>query len=118
LKFQVQKSADPRDIYERGLAFLQADYFQEPASFGDTLAAVLPQGSAVAAKLAAAGACVLEFDQWRQAFSLPCAVVALAEGDAVREAALWHNRIFNPALPDTVHVLAFQPDWRAATAAP
>jgi hypothetical protein len=114
----VQKSADPRDIYERGLAFLQADYFQVPASFGDTLAAVLPQDSAVAATLAASGACVLEFEQWRQAFSLPCAVVALGEGDAVREAALWHNRIFNPALPDTVHVLAVQPDWRAATAAP
>ena len=29
-RFQVQKSRDPRDIYERGLAFLQADYFQQP----------------------------------------------------------------------------------------
>jgi hypothetical protein len=117
-RFQVQKSADPRDIYERGLAFLQADYFQEPASFGDTLAAVLPHDSAAASALTGAGACVLEFDQWRQAFRLPCSVAVLGEGDAVREAALWHNRIFNPALPDTVHVLAFQPAWRAATAAP
>lgn len=117
-RFQVQKSADPRDVYDRGLAFLQAEYFQQPESFGDVLAAVLPSDSAVAVALTAAGVCVLEFDQWRQAFRLPCTVVLLAERDPVREAALWHNRIFNPALPDSVHVLTFQLDWRAATAAP
>jgi hypothetical protein len=41
-RFQVQKSADPRDVYERGLAFLRADHFQEPGSFSGRLAAVLP----------------------------------------------------------------------------
>jgi hypothetical protein len=35
-------------------------------------------------------------------------------GDADREAAIWHNRVFNPALPDSVQVLAFKPDWKTA----
>ena len=32
-RFQVQKSTDPRDVYQRGLAFLQSDYFQQPETF-------------------------------------------------------------------------------------
>jgi hypothetical protein len=116
-RFQVQKSGDPRDVYEHGLAYLSADYFQEPARFDDRLAAVFPEASTVSARLAAAGAAVLEFDQWRQRFRLPCRVTLEGEG-AFREAALWHNRIFNPMLPDSVRVLAFEPDWPAATADP
>ncbi|MGA7458330.1 MAG: hypothetical protein WBW51_13565, partial [Methyloceanibacter sp.] len=27
-RFQVMKTADPRDLYERALTYLQADYFQ------------------------------------------------------------------------------------------
>lgn len=117
-RFQVQKSADPRDVYESGLAFLRADHFQEPGSFSGRLAAVLSGDSAVVAKLLASGSAVLAFDQWRQRFILPCGVEEAGEGDAFREAALWHNRIFNPMLPDSVHVLAFRPDWSAATADP
>jgi hypothetical protein len=36
-------------------------------------------------------------------------------GSPAREAAIWHNRLFNPALPDTVHVLEFKPDWTSST---
>ena len=43
-RFQVLKTQDPRDVYERGLAFLQADYFQQPKSFSDRLTAVLAGG--------------------------------------------------------------------------
>jgi hypothetical protein len=32
----------------------------------------------------------------------------------MREAALWHNRLFNPALPDQATVLLFAPKWAAA----
>ncbi len=110
-RFQVMKTADPRDLYERGLTYLQADYFQRPETFGDTLAAVLPHGSPIAETLIEGGACVLAFHQCSQSYSLPCAVRGLKPGDAAREAAIWHNRLFNPALPETVHVVAFQPDW-------
>jgi hypothetical protein len=117
-RFQLQRSADPRDAYERGLAFLQADYFQEPAAFSDRLVAVLPERSPAASRLVAEKRCLLVFDQWRQSFRLPCTVDELAVGDALRDAALWHNRLFNPMLPDSVHVLSFQPDWTSASADP
>jgi hypothetical protein len=115
-RFQVMRSADPRDLYERALTFLQADYFQTPEAFSDRLLAVLPEGSLVAATLIAQGRCTLLFEQFSQAYCLPCEVRALKPGDAAREAAIWHNRQFNPALPETVHVVAFQPDWAQAKA--
>ena len=117
-RFQVERSADPREVYERGLAFLQADYFQDPKSFSEGLVAVLPEESPAAPRLDAAGVCVLEFDQWRQRFRVPCAVRALSHGDPARTAAVWHNRLFNPLLSDTVHVFLFEPDWAAASADP
>jgi hypothetical protein len=117
-RFQVEKSADPREVYERGLAFLQADYFQDPKSFGDVLVAVLPDESPATSRLEAPGLCVLEFNQWRQRFRVPAAVELLTHGDPARAAAVWHNRVFNPLLSDAVHVVAFHPDWAAATADP
>jgi len=115
-RFQVMRSADPRELYERALSFLQADYFQRPASFSDQLLAILPEGSEIAAALTAQGRCILAFEQFSQAYRLPCAVSALQPGDAARDAAIWHNRLFNPALPETVHVVAFKPDWASARA--
>ena len=115
-RFQVMRSADPRELYERALGFLQADYFQHPDSFSDRLLAILPEGSKVAATLIAEGRCILEFEQFSQAYRLPCAVSALQPDDAARDAAIWHNRLFNPALPETVHVIAFKPDWASAKA--
>ena len=41
-RFQVMKTPDPRDVYERALAYLQADYFQTSESFSDRLVTVLP----------------------------------------------------------------------------
>jgi hypothetical protein len=115
-RFQVMKHADPRDLYERALGFLQADYFQRPQTFSDLMTAVLPPSSRLAARLLKDEACVLEFDQFSQSYRLPCAVSLLKPGHPAREATLWHNRLFNPALPETVHVVAFQPDWASAKA--
>jgi hypothetical protein len=110
------RSADQRDVYERALSFLQADYFQRPESFSDRLLAVLPENSEVAATLMADRTCRLDFEQFSQSFRLPCAARALRGDDPARQAAIWHNRLFNPALPETVHVVAFQPDWASASA--
>jgi hypothetical protein len=117
-RFQVMKSSDPRETYERALAYLQADYFQEPAAFNDRLLAVLPGDSPLAARLVAAGRCWLSFAQGRHGFSVPCKVRALEAGDEAHAAALWHNRVFNSALPETVHVVVFHPDWASARAEP
>src|SRR5262245_54576845 len=32
-RFHVMKTPDPRDVYERALVYLQADYFQSPKTF-------------------------------------------------------------------------------------
>jgi hypothetical protein len=115
-RFQVMRSADPRDLYQRGLAYLQSDYFQRPEGFRDRMTAVLDHTSPLAATLLAEKRCVLEFDQFSQVFRLPCTVRKLGEGDEAREATLWHNRIFNPALPEAVVVLELKPDWAKAVA--
>jgi len=117
-RFQVEKTFDPQEIYERGLGFFQGDFFQQPQTFSDRLVAVLTEDAPLSAALLAAKSCVLEFDQFRQAFRLPCTVTRLAAGDEAHDAAIWHNCIFNPSLPDSVRVLAFQPDWAAASADP
>jgi hypothetical protein len=117
-RYQVMKTQDPRDVYERALAFLQADYFQDPDAFSDRLATVLSPSAALASLLLDTGKCILAFEQRRQRYSIPCAVRELKSGSAAREAAIWHNRLFNPALPDAVHVLGFHPDWASATADP
>lgn len=114
-RHQVMRTPDPRDIYERALTFLQADYFQDPEAFGDRMVSVLSSGAALAASLLAEGECILAFAQGRQRYQLPCKVREAKPGSPAREAAIWHNRLFNPALPDTVHVLEFKPDWTSAT---
>jgi hypothetical protein len=113
-RFQVLKTADPRDLYERALSYLQADYFQQPGEFGDVLTAALPANSDLAARLIKDGTCVLAFDQFSQRYRLPCAAFEAEAGEAIREATLWHNRLFNPVLPDDVLVLGFRPNWQSA----
>jgi hypothetical protein len=115
-RFQVEKTNDPRDIYERALGFLQADYFQQPEKFSGLLAAVLPPGSPLAAALSSQAKCILEFDQFSQRYRFSCAVLDLPKGDSVREAAIWHNRAFNPSLPDDAIVLGLKPEWKPARA--
>jgi hypothetical protein len=113
-RFQVMRTADPHDIYERAVAYLQAEYFHRPQTFSDKILAVLSPGAALANSLLDDGACVLEFEQGPQRFRIPCKTRELERGDASREAAIWHNRLFNPALPDAAQVIAFKPDWTAA----
>ncbi len=113
-RFQVMRSLDPRELFERALGYLQADYFQQPETFSDKLVAILPEGSPLAATLTAQGRCILDFAQFNQTYRLPCTVFELEPAEAAREAAIWHNRLFNPALPDSVHALVFKPDWASA----
>jgi hypothetical protein len=117
-RFQVMKTPDPRDVYERALTFLQADFFQTPEAFSDRLVTVLPRDAALADALIEQGACTLEFVQSRQSYRIAAEVRALKSGHAAREAAIWHNRLFNPALPDNVHVLELRPDWLSVEADP
>jgi hypothetical protein len=117
-RFQVQKTRDPKQTYEKGLEYLQSSHFQHPKNFSDELTALFNTGSPLAEALLAMGGCVLEFDQFSQRYRLPCGVRQLASGDPAFEATYWHNLIFNPAIPGEVTILGLRPDWASAQAEP
>lgn len=117
-RFQVQKSLDPHKVYESVLQHLQGDHFQEADRFSDEMTALFQRGSQTAAKLAKTRDCLLEFEQYSQLWRLSCTVRRLPAGAPAREATLWHNRAFNPAIPRDSIVLGFRPDWRSAMASP
>ncbi|MGH6948164.1 MAG: hypothetical protein ACREDZ_12615 [Kiloniellales bacterium] len=117
-RFQVQKTPDPRQVYEQALAYLAGDYYQQPEAFSDEMTALFGQEDARARSLIAAGRCRLAFEQYAQAIEMICRVRALKSDAASYQATLWHNRLFNPSIPDGVTILAFRPDWRTARAEP
>lgn len=112
-RFQVQKSADPRETYQKALRFLQSEYYQDAKQFSDRLLAVLPPDAPLADRLVETGQCILDFTQGRHSFRMPCKVKAVKESHANHAAAIWHNRVFNPSMPDGMQVLAFKPDWKS-----
>ncbi len=114
LRYQVLKTQDPNERYDKALEFLQGGYFQYPARFSDVLTALFAAGSEVAARLLGQGHCVLEFKQFGQGYRIPCAVTRLPSAHPRHQATYWHNRLFNENLPPAVEVLAFTPDWAHA----
>ncbi len=114
----VLKTHDPADRYDAALKLLSAAYFQRPQEFADEMTALFNAGSDLARELLHAGTCQLDFAQFSQSYSLPCRVRTVAEHDPAFQATYWHNRLFNPAMPSRVWVLAFAPDWERATAEP
>ncbi len=118
LRFIVQRTPEPLERWEAAMRLFQGAYFQQPRQFSDELTALFAGDSALAAALVEAGMCRLRFTQFSQAYELPCAVRRLAAEDPLRAATWWHNALFNPRLPPEPAILAFKPDWGAATAAP
>jgi hypothetical protein len=114
----ARKTHDPAERRDGALKFLAAAYHQRPQDFADDLTALFGPESEIADGLLAAGRCRLRFEQYRQTYDLSCAVRQLADDDPAFQATYWHNALFNAALPAGVRVLAFQPDWSAATADP
>ena len=112
--YQYQTTQDPNERYDKVLETLQGSYFQEPARFTDVLTALFGPRSALAAQLLTLGRCVLGFEQYTQAYRVPCAVTSLPVAHARYQATYWHNRLFNPGLPAVVEILAFTPDWAHA----
>jgi hypothetical protein len=115
-RFQVQKSPDPLKVYQSVLGHLQGEYYQMSDRFSDELTALFEPQSPSAAKLVKARRCLLEFEQFSQVWRLSCAVRRLPPQAPAREATLWHNRAFNPAIPKDAEVLGFKPAWRSAAA--
>ena len=117
-RFQVQKTNDPAQVYEKGLQFLQGTHFQKSKKFRDELTALFPANSSVATKLIEGGECILEFNQFSQSYRMLCAVREFSRDQASWQATYWHNRMFNPGLTDDSRVLGLKPDWKSTQANP
>jgi hypothetical protein len=116
-RFQIQKSPDPRKVYESALNYLQDEYFGA-ADFSDEVTAVFAPGSKTAADLVTARRCLLEFAQYGQVWRLSCGVRRLPARAPARQASLWQARAFNRDMPADAAVLGFKPDWRSAGPSP
>ena len=109
-RYQYLRTHDPNERYGSMLEALQGSYFQEPARFSDVMTALFAADSRLAAELGGRR-CVLEFEQYGQGYRIACEVTRLPESHRFHQATLWHNRMFNPALPAATQILAFTPDW-------
>lgn len=118
LRFIVQRTAVPLERWEAAMRLFQGGYFHEPQRFSDELTALFAAGSPLAEAVLAAGTCSLRFEHFNQLYLLPCAARRLAADDPLFEATWWHNALFNPHLPPDAVILAFAPDWGAASAEP
>ena len=117
-RHQIQRTHEHADARSAGLAFLAADYFQDPQSFSDELTALFAPESPVAGAIHAARPVLIAFEQYSQRFRMSCRVRRLKADAPVRQATLWHNRLFNANLPSDAEVLGFRPDWKSAEADP
>lgn len=117
-RHMVRKTHDPKERMDGAIKELSAAYFQYPDDFSDELTALFAPSSALAARLAEAGRCRLDFDQYSQSYRIPCTVRTLTEPEPGWQATFWHNSLFNPGIPGDAQILAFTPDWSAAEADP
>jgi hypothetical protein len=110
-RFQVQKTQDPVERYDKALEILSAWYYQRPREFSDVMTGLFGPGSALADRLLLHRRCELEFIEYGRGYRVRCSVLELAEDDAYFQATYWHNRLFNANMPAGVRVLSFTPDW-------
>ncbi len=118
LRHIAKSTHDPAARREAALRFLAGEHYQDARRFTDVLAATFAPGSAAARRLDSADGCMLEFRAYSQRFAFPCRPRLLAPGDSLREAAWWHNMLFNPSLPPDAAVFGFEPDWSRCIADP
>ena len=100
LRFQLQRTNDHALAREAGVRFLAADYFQEPELFTDEMTALFQPGSQIAKKILKLRDCLLGFEQYSQRFTMFCRARTVTRKEAAHQATLWHNRIFNPNVPN------------------
>ena len=117
-RHMYRRTMDPAQRREAALKFLSEMYFQRSREFTSTLTATFAPESTGADIILKAGRCRLDFEQFRQKFSLVCQVSELEPGDFLHAATFWHNSLFNPNLPQETRILAFEPDWANSEADP
>lgn len=118
MRHMATRTQDPAQIRESGLKFFSEFYYQKGAEFSDILTATFPPDSDGARQIRRAERVTLTFDAFGQRFHLACRVWKLTDKNPLWQATYWHNRLFNPGLPETTVILGFEPDWDACTATP
>ncbi len=114
----VKRTHDPKERFEAALRYFQSSYFQDPVSFDDQLTAVFAMSAALPQQIDGRADCTLAFEQFAQAYELPCQARLLAADDPKFQATYWHNALFNPALPAGVQIIGFSPYWNRVKAEP
>ena len=114
----ARKTNDPAQVRSQAIQFFSATYYQKFRQFSDVLTATFPPGSGGAAQLQTAGSCRLVFEAYAQRFDLECTVMPMAQQNALHQATMAHNRLFNRGLSAETIVLGFEPDWEKSTATP
>ncbi len=114
----ARKTNDPAQARSQAIQFFSATYYQKFRQFSDVLTATFPPGSGGAAQLMEAQSCRLVFEAYAQQFDLECAVMPMAQQNALHQATMAHNRLFNRGLSAETIVLGFEPDWEKSTATP
>ena len=114
----ARKTNDPAQARSQAIQFFSATYYQKFRQFSDVLSATFPPGSGGAAQLIEAGSCRLVFEAYAQRFDLECSVMPMAQQNALHQATMAHNRLFNRGLSAETIVLGFEPDWEKSTATP
>ncbi len=107
----VKKTHDPKSRRDDALKLLSSVHYQYPEDFAGVLTALFSENSGIAARLLALGRCRLSFSQFGQSFAFAAGVSLADRESPAWRATFWHNHMFSPALPDTVSILQFSPEW-------
>ena len=117
-RFIYKKTHDPAIRRESALEVLVAGYFQRAEEFSGRLTASVSKDSETAKKILAAKEVVLYFYQQNQQYKIPCIAKELIGDEYEFQATYWYNSLFNPNLPPTIRIIAFDPNWEYAQADP
>lgn len=117
-RHMVARTNDPAERYQKAVAYLCGDYYQQPRTFADMLCGLFGPVSRTAQRLLDEGRCVTRFSQFAQSYRIPCAVDEVGSDEPAWQATYWHNALFNPAMPPGGRVLVFRPRWPEAAADP
>ncbi len=109
IRHLVRKTPDPAEWLKNGLRILAERHYQDDFDFSTHLTASFATDSSIADALKDAGECHLKFKQDSIDFAFDFDIQILEEADATYQSTYWHNRLFNPAMPGQIEVLAFVP---------
>ena len=118
LKHIYQKTNDPKLRRDDALKIIQEMYYQVPEEFSDILTATFAPGSKGAETMLRAGFGQLDFEEFRQTYTIPVRITRMTANDPLYQATYWHNAMFNPSIDPNLTIIGFQPDWSTATSNP